>query len=437
MFREKFREKSYFLCYFLCYFLQKNKGRNKERKLPVRNIKDIDVTGKTVILRLDLNVPIQNKTIVDNSRIVKTIPTITFLLEKKTKIIIISHLGRPKKDSKGNYPEIFSLKIVKNELSKLLAKKINWIESINERTEKAIKNSPLGEVFLMENIRFLAEETSKDPKTREALARKIAKLGDVFVNDAFGAAHRSHASTAELAKMLPSASGFLIEKEINFLGQCLKNPQRPFIVVLGGAKISDKILLIKNLLKKVDKILIGGGMSYTFLKSLGHEIGKSLVDDNLLATCEAFLKENPDKIVLPEDLVITKINFDDFTLEDKLKTVTIDSLSPEEESFDIGEKTIKKFESHLLVAKTIFWNGPMGVFECEGTAKGTSEVAKIIALATEEKKATTIIGGGDSISALKKINLLDKVSFASSGGGASLEFLEGKELPGIKALDEK
>ena len=288
----------------------------------------------------------------------------------------------------------------------------------------------------MENVRFLVEETSKDPKAREALARKIAKLGDVFVNDAFGAAHRSHASTTEIAKMLPSASGFLIEKEINFLGQCLKNPQRPFMVVLGGAKISDKILLIKNLLKKVDKILIGGGMSYTFLKALGYEIGKSLVDDSLLATCHAFLKKNPDKIVLPEDLVITKINFANFTLEDKLKTVTIDRLSPEEESFDIGEKTIKKFESHLSVAKTIFWNGPMGVFECEGTAKGTSEVAKIIARATE-KKATTIIGGGDSISALKKINLLGKVSFASSGGGASLEFLEGKELPGIKALDEK
>ncbi len=401
-----------------------------------KTIKDIQVAHKRVILRLDLNVPIQNKVITDNSRIVKALPTIAFLLEKKAKIVIISHLGRPKKDSQGNYPEIFSLKIVKNELSKLLGREINWLENLSEETAEKIKNSPPASVFLMENIRFIKEETSKDQAVRKALAAKIAQLGEVFINDAFGAVHRSHASTTEIAKVLPSAKGFLIEKEINFLSQCLVNPKRPFVVVLGGAKISDKILLIENLLDKVDKILIGGGMSYTFLKAKGYEVGKSLVDESLIANCSDFLANSGDKLVLPEDNVITKIDFSDFTLAGDIKTVNVGDILPQEESFDIGVKTIEKFKKHLLAAKTIFWNGPMGVFECEATATGTQEIAKTIAEATNEG-SVSIIGGGDSISALKKMNLLSKISFASSGGGASLEFLEGKELPGIKALDDK
>ncbi len=404
--------------------------------MKIKNIREIELHQKTVILRLDLNVPIQKGEITDNSRIVKALPTIKHLLKEEAKIIIISHLGRPKKSDDGTYPEKFSLQLVAEELKQLLGQGIIFLKDLDENTIKSIKQGEAKDIFLLENIRFHPEETSKEEEVKKKLAQELAGLGEIFINDAFGAVHRDHASTTTLAKLLPSAIGFLIEKEIAFLSKCLDAPERPFVVILGGAKISDKILLIKNLLQKVDKILIGGGMSYTFLKSQGYEVGKSLVDDSLIPTCQEILEKHREKIILPEDFTITDIDFSTFTLKKDLTIVELGKIRAEDESFDIGPKTIEKFQGYLEEAQTIFWNGPMGVFECDATAKGTWGVAKIIA-GKKNQGGTTIIGGGDSVSALKKLHLLEEVSFASSGGGASLEFLEGKELPGLKVIQEK
>ncbi len=423
----------------------------------MKTIDQIDLKGKTVVLRLDLNVPIQKGKIMDKARIMKSLPTVRYLLEKECKVVILSHLGRPKKESvkdadgkeaggpdgKGTFPDKFSLQLVRQELESQLSESVTFIDHSVDHNDQAAYETAYDEVkvskdriFLLENIRFHSNETSKNPEERKILAQSLAKFGDVFVNDAFGAVHRAHASTTDLAYFLPSAIGLLMEKEIKFLSRCLDNPDRPFVVILGGAKVSDKIALIKNLLTKVEKILIGGGMSYTFLKALGYEVGKSLVDDALIETCTSLLTKYPDKIVLPKDVVITKIDFSNFTALEAVKHVNIDEIDPGEEAFDIGPTTIKDFSHHLETAKTIFWNGPLGVFECESTATGTNKIAQKISDLTTGGQALSIIGGGDSLSALKNLGLQEKISFASSGGGASLEFLEGKELPGLKAIEE-
>ena len=389
-------------------------------------IKDIDLKDKKVLVRCDFNVPLdENRNITDNTRIVAALPTIKYLLENNCRIILCSHLGRPK----GEFKPEFSLKPVAKELSRLLGKEVIMAKDVigEDATSKVEKLEP-GQILLLENVRFHREETDNDPE----FAKKLASMAEIYVNDAFGTAHRAHASTAGVASYLPAVSGFLIEKELKFLGQALENPERPFVAILGGAKVSDKIGVIDNLLDKVDTLIIGGGMAYTFIKAQGYEVGNSICElDKLDLAKEAMekAKEKGVKLMLPVDTKIGK----EFKADTESKTVLSTEIPEGWEGFDIGEQTIKEYEEELKKAKTVVWNGPLGVFEFDQFAIGTNEIAKTLA----SINATTIIGGGDSAAAVKKAGLQDKMTHISTGGGASLEFLEGKKLPGIECLQDK
>ena len=390
-----------------------------------KTIKDIDLKGKKVLVRCDFNVPMdENKNITDNTRIVAALPTIKYLLENNCAVILCSHLGRPK----GEFKPEFSLAPVAKELSKLLDKEVIMAKDVvGEDANKKAKELQAGQVMLLENVRYHREETDNDPE----FAKKLANMAEIYVNDAFGAAHRAHASTAGVAQYLPAVSGFLIEKELKFLGNALNNPERPFVAILGGAKVSDKIGVIDSLLEKVDTLMIGGGMAYTFFKAQGYNVGNSLceVEKTDLALEEMKkAKAKGVKLLLPIDTKIGK----EFKPDTESKTVEWTNIPEGWEGFDIGEKTIEMFKNELKTAKTIIWNGPVGLFEFDQFAIGTNEIAKALA----ELNATTIIGGGDSAAAVEKAGLAEKMTHISTGGGASLEFLEGKKLPGIECLQE-
>ena len=391
-----------------------------------KTVRDIDLKGKKVFVRCDFNVPMdENQNITDNRRIVAALPTIKYLIEQNCKIILASHLGRPKGEVK---PE-FSLAPVAKELSKQLGQEVLMAKDvIGESAKSLAENLQEGQVMLLENVRFHREETDNNPE----FAKELASMAEIFVNDAFGTAHRAHASTEGISHYLPSVSGFLIEKELKFLGDALNNPERPFVAILGGAKVSDKIGVIDSLLEKVDTLMIGGGMAYTFFKAQGYEVGNSLCEPD---KCELALnlmkkaEEKGVKFLLPIDTKVGK----EFKPDTESKTVAWTEIPDDWEGFDIGEKTIEMFKNELKTAKTVIWNGPLGLFEFDQFAIGTNEIAKTLA----ELDATTIIGGGDSAAAVEKAGLADKMTHISTGGGASLEFLEGKKLPGIECLQDK
>jgi phosphoglycerate kinase len=394
-----------------------------------KTIRDISVSGKRVLVRVDFNVPLdKEKHIEDDTRIRESLPTIEHLLSQGAKVILMSHLGRPK----GKAPE-FSLAPVAKRLSELLGKPVHFAsDCIGAEAETAVNALQNGEVLLLENVRFYKEEEANDLE----FAKKLASLGDVYVNDAFGTAHRAHASTEGVTKFIQTAvAGFLIEKELKYLGEATANPKRPFVAILGGAKISGKIDVLEKLLEKVDAILVGGAMIFTFFKAQGFKVGKSLVEDDKLDVAKTILekaKSRNVKLLLPTDVVIA----DKFEKDANAKTVSIDAIEDDWIGLDIGAETIKTYRHEILSAKTVVWNGPMGVFEMDKFAVGTFEIAKALAEATKNG-AITVIGGGDSASAIVKAGLEKAVTHVSTGGGASLEFLEGKILPGIAALNEK
>ena len=391
-----------------------------------KTVKDIDLKGKKVFVRCDFNVPMdENRNITDNTRIVAALPTIKYLLEQDCKLILASHLGRPK----GEYKLEYSLAPVAKELSNLLGKEVIMANDVvgEDATSKA-SNLKEGEILLLENVRFHKEETENNPE----FSKKLASMAEVFVNDAFGTAHRAHSSTTGIASYLPAVSGFLIEKELKFLGNAVNNPERPFVAILGGAKVSDKIGVIDSLLEKVDTLMIGGGMAYTFFKAQGYEVGNSICEMDKLDLAKSAMekaKQKGVKLMLPVDTKIGK----EFKADTESKTVKYTEIPTDWEGFDIGAETIKMFSDELRNAKTVIWNGPLGLFEFDQFAIGTNEIAKVLS----EIDATTIIGGGDSAAAVKKAGLEDKMTHISTGGGASLEFLEGKKLPGIDALMDK
>jgi phosphoglycerate kinase len=395
-----------------------------------KTIEDIkELKGKRVLVRVDFNVPLDEKqNITDDTRIRSAIPTIKYLSDKGARVILVSHLGRPKSGPEDK----LRLAPVADKLSKLIGKTIGYVKDcIGPEVEKAVAALKDGEILLLENVRFYKEEEKNDP----AFAKKLADLAEVYVNDAFGTAHRAHASTEGVTKFLPGYAGYLMEKEINFLGQLLENPGRPFVAILGGAKISGKIDVIQNLLSKVDTLIIGGGMAYTFFKARGVEVGKSLVEEDKVELAKEILKKAIDKGV-PLMLPIDHIVADKFDAKADTQLVTRAGIPAEWQGMDIGPETITKFGHAIKKAKTIFWNGPMGVFEFDKFAKGTIEVAKLVAEATQ-KGAVSVIGGGDSVAAVEKAGLAEKMTHISTGGGASLEFVEGKVLPGIACLQDK
>lgn len=395
-----------------------------------KTVKDLDVNGKKVLVRVDFNVPLTSskpKHITDDARIKAALPTIDYLLENNAKVILISHLGRPKE--KGD--KEFSLKPVADELQEIYKDKFHFFQSddvVDEKVKNEVDSLNDGELCLLENTRYDKGET----KNNEEFAKKLASLADLYVNDAFGTSHRAHASNVGVSNILPSAVGFLIEKEINVMGKALEDPKRPFVAILGGAKVSDKIGVINNLISKVDSILIGGGMAYTFLKSQGKEIGLSLLEEDKIDLAKELLqkaKDNGVELLLPVDAVVTDEPKDGAETE----VVDIDSISPDKEACDIGPKTSEKFAEVIKNAKTVIWNGPMGIFEMKEFASGTNSVAKALV----DSDAITIVGGGDSASAIEKSGYKDRITHVSTGGGASLQFLEGKPLPGIEAIDDK
>ena len=395
-----------------------------------KTVKDIDVKGKKVIVRVDFNVPLSKEEkgkIADDARIRAAIPTIDYLLKNNAKVILISHLGRPKGEAKAE----FSLKPVADYLANHYKDNFKFIPSdvvVDEEIKEKVNELKEGQVALLENTRFRKEET----KNGEEFAKELASLADIYVNDAFGTSHRAHASNVGLASILPSAVGLLIEKEIEIMGKALENPDHPFVSILGGAKVSDKIGVIENLLTKVDTILIGGGMAYTFLKAQGKAIGRSLLEEDKMELSLKLLekaKENGVDILLPVDVVIA----DKIEAGIDTEIVDIDSIPDDKEALDIGPKTAKLFADKIKDAKTVVWNGPMGVFEIKEFSNGTNQVAKALA----DSDAVTIVGGGDSALAIEMAGLKDKITHVSTGGGASLEFLEGKELPGITAIENK
>ena len=399
------------------------------QKKTIKDLKGNQLVGKRVLVRVDFNVPLDNNLeITNDTRIKAALPTINYLISHQAKVILMSHLGRPK----GKVVEKLRLDPVAKRLSELLkqdVKKVN--DCIGEEVEKTVLNMKKGEVILLENLRFYPEEEKNKPE----FAKSLAKLGDIFVNDAFGAAHRAHASTVGVAKILPSYAGFLMAKEVEVLSNLLEDPERPFVVVLGGAKISGKIEIVQNLLDIADRILIAGGMSYTCLAALGREVGKSLLEKYDLRVVFKMLKEAEEKgskILLPIDLVVA---IKEVSEKAASKLVRVENIPKDGIGVDLGEKSLNEFEKEIKKAKTVFWNGPVGVFEIEKFAKGTNRIAKV--LADIKGKAVTIIGGGDSIAAIDKAGLAEKMTHISTGGGASLEFLGGKKLPGIEVLPEK
>lgn len=391
-----------------------------------KTVRDIDVKGKKVLVRCDFNVPQdENGNITDNRRIVSALDTIKYLLEMNSKVILCSHLGRPKGEVKAE----FSLKPVADELARLLGKEVKLAKDvIGEDAQKLTDNMQEGEIVLLENVRFHREETDNDPE----FAKKLASFAEIFVNDAFGTAHRAHASTAGVADYLPAVSGFLIEKELNFMGDALNNPERPFMAILGGRKVSDKIGVIEALLEKVDTLMIGGAMAYTFFKAMGYNVGNSICELDKLDLAKELMekaKQKGVKFMLPVDTRIGK----EFKADTESKVVAYTEIPDGWEGFDIGDETIKMYVEELQKAKTVVWNGPVGLFEFDQFAVGTNSLAKALG----ESSAVTIIGGGDSAAAIEKLGIADQFSHISTGGGASLEFLEGKKLPGIECLQSK
>lgn len=390
------------------------------------SIEDMDIKGKKVIARVDFNVPLdENGNVTDDKRIRGALPTIKYIIENGGKLILVSHLGRPK-----NGPEAkFSMKPAAERLSQLLGKEVILAaDVIGEDAKAKAENLKEGEILMLENVRFHKEETKNDPE----FAKELASMADVFCNDAFGTAHRAHASTAGLADYLPSCCGFLIKKELDVMGKALENPERPFVAILGGAKVSDKISVIENLLDKVDTLIIGGGMAYTFFKAKGHSVGTSICEDDKVELAKSLLKKAEEKnvnMLLPVDTVVGK----EFKADTEYKVVPTNSIPDGWMGLDIGPETIEKFSEAIKGAKTVVWNGPMGVFEFENFAVGTKKIAEALA----QSGATSIVGGGDSAAAVEQLGFADKITHISTGGGASLEFLEGKELPGIAVLNEK
>ena len=397
-----------------------------------KNVEDLDVAGKRVLVRCDFNVPLKNGVITDENRIVAALPTIEYLIKSNAKLILCSHLGKPKGEPK---PEL-SLAPVAERLSEKLGKKVIFAaddEVVGENAKAAVAAMKDGDVVLLQNTRYRKEET----KNEENFSKELASLCDLFVNDAFGAAHRAHCSTVGVASFVEeSANGYLMAKEIKFLGSAVDNPVRPFVTILGGAKVADKLKVIENLLNKADTLIIGGGMAYTFAKAKGYEIGKSLVDETKIDYCKDMLKraeEKGVKILLPVDSVVTESFPDPIDAPVETENVTFDNFPADKMGLDIGVETAKIFAEEVKNAKTVVWNGPMGVSENPSLANGTISVAKALA----ETDAITIIGGGDSAAAVNNLGFGDKMSHISTGGGASLEFLEGKELPGIAAMSDK
>ena len=389
----------------------------------MKTIRDIDINNKRVIIRCDFNVPIKDGKIVDDTRIVEAIPTIKYCLDNNCKVILMSHLGRVKEEADL---EKSNLQPVADRLSELLEKDILFSEKTRgEELEELVKSLESGDVLLIQNTRYEDLDGKKESGNDPELGEYWASLGEVFINDAFGTAHRAHASNVGIASHLPSAAGFLIEKEINALS-ILDNPEHPFVVVLGGAKVSDKIGVIENLVTKADKILIGGGMAFTFLKAKGLEIGKSLLDEESIDFCTKVLKDYSDKLVLPVDCAITN----EYTNDEDYRVKNVNDISSDEMGLDIGPETLKLFEDSLKDAAIVVWNGPLGVYEFEKYKKNTDELLKYIV----ENDIKAILGGGDIVAAASNAGYKDKVYHASTGGGASLEYLEGKKLPGIEAV---
>ena len=392
-----------------------------------KTVRDINVQGKRVIVRCDFNVPMKEGVITDDIRIVSALPTVKYLMEQGAKVILMSHMGRP--DGEPNMK--YTLKPVADRLTELLGQEVLFVSSpvvVDEAVQAAAAQLEEGRVMLLENVRFRKEET----KNGADFAKELASLADIFVNDAFGTAHRAHSSTAGVADYLPAVSGFLIEKEVEFLGNAVENPKRPFVAIMGGAKVGDKIPVIENLLKKVDTLIIGGGMSYTFYKAEGLEIGTSILDKDSLEIAPQLLKKAEEagvKMLLPVDVVVA----DEFKNDAKTAVVDKDAIPADMMGLDIGPKTVELYKAAIAEAETIVWNGPMGVFEMENFAGGTRAVAEALA----ESKAVTVIGGGDSAAAVEQFGLADKMTHISTGGGASLEFLEGKVLPGVAVLQDK
>ncbi len=394
----------------------------------MKTLKDFNLKGKRVLIRCDFNVPLDDKkNITDDTRIQAALPTIKYLLGKGAKVILVSHLGRPK-----GVDDKLRLDPVAKKLGQLLGKPVLKLnDSIGPEVEAALAKMKDGDVALLENIRFYKEEEANDKE----FAKKLASLAEIYVNDAFGTAHRAHASTAGVAEFLPAVAGFLMQKELIMLGGLLENPARPFIAVLGGAKISGKIEVLQNLLPKVDRRIVGGGMAYTFFKARGVPIGKSLVEEDKIPLAKEILKKAIDlgkPFLLPIDHVVT----DKLDADSNTRVVHRMGIPPEWQAVDIGPDSIEKFGHAMEGAQTIFWNGPLGVFEIDKFAQGTIGMAKLVAEATS-RGATTVIGGGDSVAAIEKAGLADKISFISTGGGASLELLEGKKLPGIECLQDR
>lgn len=393
-----------------------------------KTVEDIEVKGKRVLVRCDFNVPINdNGNITDDTRIRAALPTINYLIENDAKVILMSHMGRPKGEPNPKY----SLEPVAKRLANLINKEVIFAEDnevVGENAKKAVSDMKNGEVVLLQNVRFRKEEK----KNAKEFSQELASLGEIFVNDAFGTAHRAHSSTVGVADFLPAVSGYLIKKEIEVMGAALESPERPFVAILGGAKVSDKIGVITNLLDKVDTLLIGGGMAFTFFKAKGIEIGKSLLEEDKVELAKDLMKQAKEKgvkMLLPVDVVAAK----EFKEDTEYKTVDVDNIPADMIGLDIGNKTVEAFEKEIKEAKTVVWNGPMGVFEMKPFAVGTKEIAR----AVSECSGTTIIGGGDSAAAVEQLGYADKMTHISTGGGASLELLEGKILPGIACLQDK
>ena len=417
-----------------------------------KTLRDIDVKGKRVLMRVDFNVPMKNGVVQDNTRIKAALPSIKYVLEQGAQsLVLMSHLGDPKKDTKKAKEKAekdgkpfdeqkyiegkHKMAPVAAELAKLLSKEVKLAPAcMGPETEAMVKAIPQGGILMLENTRFHKEETSKDAAERETMAKALAQYGDIFVNDAFGSAHRAHASTETVAKYLPAVAGFLMEKELDYLqDKVVDNPARPFVAIIGGAKISSKIAVLESLLTKVDRLIVGGGMAYTFLKAKGLAIGASLVEEDMIDTARKILQkayETHIYIYLPIDHIVTK----EFSPDAEAKHVARGNIDPDQMGMDIGPMTIGKFQGALKGAKTVFWNGPVGVFEFPKFATGTMAIAKTLA---ELPDCVTVIGGGDSVAAVNLSGVADKISHMSTGGGASLELVEGKVLPGVAALLDK
>jgi phosphoglycerate kinase len=391
-----------------------------------KSLKDVDVNGKRVFCRVDFNVPMQDGRITDETRIRAAIPTIKYLVDQGAKVILASHLGRPK----GKVVEEMRLTPVAKKLGELLGKDVQKAdEAYGDAVKAQIAKLNAGDVLLLENVRFYPGEEKNDPE----LAKEFAELADLYVNDAFGAAHRAHATTEGIAHDLPAVSGFLMEKELEVLGKALSNPERPFTAIIGGAKVKDKIGVIENLLDKVDNLIIGGGLAYTFVKAQGHEIGKSLLEEDKIDLAKSFMEKAKEKGVnfyMPVDAIVA----DDFSADAHSKVVSIEEIPADWEALDIGPKTAELYRDVIQKSKLVIWNGPMGVFEIDKFAGGTKAVAEALA---ESEDTYSVIGGGDSAAAVEKFHLAEKMSHISTGGGASLEFMEGKALPGVVALNDK